>query len=162
MSPVFYYGDGIAKERFKYFLDNPPAAISIDAETPTVTERMPLGFAIAFSPNEAFYFQVHPEAPRELELLKPLLFNPNVCKIAHYALFDLSVLPLIPQLVGFDRSNLFDTNTAARLLGKELTALETLAPEVGMIAEDAKSFMQRLKIPNMIEAPPSELANKCQ
>ncbi len=101
--PIYYYGSGTAKERFQHFLDNPPEAISIDIETPTVTERMPLGFAIAFSPDEAFYFQVHPEAPRELELLKPLLFNPAVCKIAHYALFDLSVMPLIPQLVGFDR-----------------------------------------------------------
>jgi len=162
MSPVYYYGDGDAKERFQHFLDNPPAAISIDAETPTITERMPLGFAIAFSPQEAFYFQVYPEPPRELELLKPLLFNPQVCKVAHYALFDLSVLPMIPHVAGFDRSNLFDTNTAARLLGKELTALTILAPEVGMIAEDAKSFMQRLKVNNMLDAPAEELANKCQ
>ena len=160
--PVWYYGTGDAKERFQYFLDNPPAAISIDVETPTITERMPLGFAIAFSPQEAIYFQVHPEAPRELELLKPLLFNPRVCKIAHYALFDLSVLPLIPQLVGFDRSNIFDTNTAARLLGKELTALSVLAPDIGMIAEDAKSFMQRFKVTNMLDAPAMEVANKCQ
>ena len=164
MSPVYYYGTGIgtAKERFQHFLDNPPAAISIDAETPSTTERMPLGFAIAFSPQEAFYFQVYPEAPRELELLKPFLFNPQVCKIAHYALFDLSVLPLIPQLVGFDRSNIFDTNTAARLLGKELTALSVLAPDVGMIAEDARSFMQRFKVNNMLDAPALEVANKCQ
>ena len=160
--PVFYYGTGIAKERFQHFLDNPPEAIAIDFETPTTTERMPIGFAIAFSPDEAFYFQVHPEAPRELELLKPLLFNPKVCKIAHYALFDLAVMPLVPQLVGFDRSNLFDTNTAARLLGRELTALTILAPEVGMIAEDAKSFMQRFKVNNMLDAPPMEVAGKCQ
>jgi len=159
---VYYYGNGVAKERFQYFLNNPPAAISIDVETPTVTERMPIGFAIAFSPKEAFYFQVHPEPPRELELLKPLLFNPGVCKIAHYAIFDISVLPLIPHIAGFDRSNIFDTNTAARLLGKEQTALSILAPEVGMIAEDAKSFMQRLKVTNMLDAPSMELANKCQ
>jgi len=162
MSSVYYYGTGNPKERFQYFLDNPPEAISIDVETPTVTERMPLGFAIAFSPHEAFYFQVYPEPPRELELLKPLLFNPQVCKIAHYALFDLSVLPIIPHIAGFDRSNIFDTNTAARLLGRELTALSMLAPEVGMIAEDAKSFMQRLKVKNMLDAPAMEVANKCQ
>lgn len=160
--PVFYYGTGNPKERFQHFLDNPPTAVAIDAETPTITERMPLGFAIAFSPLEAFYFQVYPDPPRELELLKPLLFNPKVCKIAHYALFDLSVLPMIPHVAGFDRSNLFDTNTAARLLGRELTALTMLAPEVGMIAEDAKSFMQRLKVNNMLDAPAMELANKCQ
>jgi len=160
--PVYYYGSGIAKDRFQFFLDNPPEAIAIDVETPSTTERMPLGFAIAFSPDEAFYFQVYPEPPRELELLKPLLFNPQVCKIAHYALFDLSVIPLISQLVGFDRSNLFDTNTAARLLGKELTALGILAPDIGMEAEDVKSFMQRLKVNNMLDAPATEVAKKCQ
>jgi len=162
MSPVFYYGTGNAKERFQHFLDNPPAAISIDIETPTITERMPLGLAIAFSPQEAFYFQIYPEAPRELELLKPLLFNPRVCKIAHYAIFDISVLPLVPQLVGFDRSNIFDTNTAARLLGREETSLEVLANEVGMFAESAKSIMQRFKASTMLDVPAMELANKCQ
>ncbi len=162
MSPVFYFGSKTAKERFQHFLDNPPPAISIDVETISLKERMPLGFAIAFSPDEAFYFQVYPEPPRELELLKPLLFNPAVCKIAHNAMFDLSVLPMILNLVGFDSSNLFDTNVAARLLGKEQTALTILAPEVGMIAEDAKSFMTRYRVTNMLEAPSTEVADKCQ
>ncbi|KKL73141.1 hypothetical protein LCGC14_2077910, partial [marine sediment metagenome] len=159
---ITYYGSGNPKERFQYFLDNPPATIAIDVETPSITERMPLGFAIAFSPQEAFYFQVYPEPPRELELLKPLLFNSQVCKIAHYALFDLSVLPLVPHLTGFDRSNIFDTNTAARLLGRDRTALSILAPEVGMIAEDAKSFMQKHKATNMMDCPAVEVASKCQ
>jgi len=159
---VFYYGPGDAKERFQHFLDSPPAAIAIDAETPTTTERMPIGFSIAFSPKEAFYFQVHPEPPRELELLKPLLFNPQVCKIAHYILFDMGVLPMVPHLKGFDRSNIFDTNTAARLLGKELTALSALAPEVGMIAEDAKSLMARFGASTMLGVPSAEIASKCQ
>jgi len=160
--PVYYYGQGEAKERFQHFLDNPPAIIALDAETPTTTERLPLGFAIAFSPEEAFYFQTYPEPPPELDLLKPLLFNPNVCKIAHYALFDLAVLPLIPQLVGFDRSNIWDTNTAARLLGKQETALTILAADVLRTAEDAKSFMKRHHVTNMMDAPPMEVANKCQ
>mgnify|MGYP001602944820 CR=1 FL=1 len=158
---ITYYGYGSAKERFQHFLDSPPEAISIDVETISTKERVPLGFAIAFSPDEAIYFQVHPEPPEELELLKPLLFNPNVCKIAHYALFDLGVLPLIPNLAGFDRSNIFDTNTAARLLGYIETALNLLAP-VEMMIEDAKSFMARHHAKNMLEAPPDEVANKCQ
>src|SRR4030042_3849993 len=109
--PVTYYGSGVAKERFQHFLDSPPEAIAIDVETISTKERIPLGFAIAFSPDEAIYFQVHPEIPRELELLKPLLFNPAVCKIYHYGLFDMGVLPMIPHLSGFDRSSIFDTNT---------------------------------------------------
>ena len=160
--PAYYYGTGIAKERFQYFLSNPPQALAIDVETISLKERMPLGFAIAFSPEEAFYFQVHPEPPRELELLKPLLFNPQVCKIAHNILFDMGVLPMIPQLAGFDRSNIFDTNTAARLLGKELTALSILAPEVGMITEDAKTTMSRFKASTMLDVPAMEVAEKCQ
>lgn len=158
---VTYYGSGVAKERFQYYLDNPPETIAIDVETISTEERMPLGFAIAFSPDEAIYFQVHPDIPRELELLKPLLFNHNICKVYHYALFDMGVLPLIPHLTDFDRTNIFDTNTAARLLGEIETSLEVLAP-LDMQVESAKTFMARLHTKNMLESPPDEVANKCQ
>jgi len=158
--PVFYYGSGTAKERFQHFLDNPPEAIAVDVETISLKERMPIGFAIAFSPDEAFYFQVHPEAPRELELLKPLLFNPKVCKIAHNMLFDMGVLPMIPYLAGFDRNNIFDTNVAARLLGREETALPILANEVGMIITSAKDMLVGKK--TMLDLDPMEVAEHCQ
>jgi len=161
---TYYHKDAkqASKEYILQLLSNPPPAIGIDVETPTTTERMPLGFAISFSPDEAIYFQLYPEHPEELKLAVPLLSNPNITKIAHYALFDLSVLPLIPELIGFDRTNIFDTNTAARLIGRVETALEVLAPEVGMDVEGAKTFMARLGIKNMMDAPPQELANKCQ
>lgn len=151
-----------SKEYILQLLASTPEAISLDLETPTVTERMPLCLAIAFSPDEAIVFQIYPEPPKELELLKHLLSNPAICKIAHYALFDFAILPLIPELAGFDRSNIFDTNTAARLIGRIETSLEVLAVEVGMDVEGAKTFMTRLKIKTMLEAPPEELANKCQ
>lgn len=158
--PVYYYGDGVAKERFQHYLDHPPAAISVDVETVSLTERMPLGFAIAFSPQEAFYFQVHPEAPRELELLRPLLFNSQVCKIAHNMLFDMGVLPMVPHLAGFDRSNIWDTNVASRLLGRTETSLELLAGEVGMIATSAREMLTGGK--TMLDLDPMAVANKCQ
>jgi len=151
-----------SKEYILQLLTSTPEAISLDIETPTITERIPLGIAIAYSPDEAVYFQLYPEYPKELDLVKPTLSNPNVCKIAHYALFDFSALPLIPELTGFDRSNIFDTNTAARLIGRVETALEMLAPEVNMEVEGAKTFMSRLRIKTMLEAPSVELANKCQ
>ena len=158
---VFYYGSGIAKDRFQFFLDNPPAAIAVDVETISIKERMPLGFAIAFSPNEAFYFQVHPEAPRELELLKPLLFNPQVCKIAHNMLFDMGVLPMIPHLAGFDRSNIFDTNVAARLLGREIVDLPYLAgTELSMDVTPASVLLAGGK--SMLDIDPMVVADKCQ
>jgi len=165
MSPVLYYGDGNAKERFQHFLDNPPAAISIDVETVSLKERMPLGFAIAFSPYEAIYFQVHPEPPRELALLAPLLSNPRVCKIAHNAMFDLGVLPMVPMLPEIDRSNLWDTNVAARLLGRLETTLGILASDdlSRYDVEDASSIIRRYKVGGtMLDVPPEEVATKCQ
>jgi len=163
--PVYYYGEGNAKERFQFFLDNPPSAISIDAETVSLKERMPLGFAIAFSPYEAIYFQVHPEPPRELALLAPLLSNPRVCKIAHNAMFDLGVLPMVPMLPEIDRSNLWDTNVAARLLGRLETTLGILASDdlSRYDVEDASSIIRRYKVGGtMIDVPPEEVATKCQ
>jgi len=163
--PVYYYGEGNAKERFQFFLDNPPSAISIDAETVSLKERMPLGFAIAFSPYEAIYFQVHPEPPRELALLAPLLSNPRVCKIAHNAMFDLGVLPMVPMLPEIDRSNLWDTNVAARLLGRLETTLGILASDdlSRYDVEDASSIIRRYKVGGtMLDVPPEEVATKCQ
>lgn len=153
-----------SKEYILNLLANPPSHIAIDFETISETERMPIGFAIAFSENEAIYFPTYPEVTREVELLKPCLFNPDICKIVHYSLFDLAVAPLVQQLVEMDRHNIFDTNTAARLLGKIRTALVTLTTEesINIDVEDVKSFLARLHIKIMLEAPPSEVANKCQ
>ncbi len=161
MSPVYYYGEGVAKERLQHFLDSPPEAIAVDVETISIKERMPLGFAIAFSPEEAIYFQVHPEAPRELEMLKPLLFNPQVCKIAHNMLFDMSVLPMIPHLEGFDRGSIFDTNVAARLLGREIIDLPYLAgTELGLDVTPARVLLAGGK--TMLDLDPMVVADKCQ
>lgn len=153
-----------SKEYILNLLANPPSVISIDFETISEKERMPLGFAIAFSEDEAIYFPTYPEYTKELELIKPCLFNSNICKIAHYSLFDFAVAPLVHHLVGFDRSNLFDTNTAARLLGKIKTALITLTIEecINIDVEDVKSFLARLHAKTMLDAPPEEVANKCQ
>jgi len=162
---ITYYSKDAKSASKDYILSlfaNPPSAIALDIETPTTTERMPLCIAISFSPDEAIVFPTYPEPTEELHLLQPILANPNITKIAHYALFDFSVLPLIPQLAGFDRNSIFDTNTAARLIGRVETSLEVLSSEVGMDVESAKSFMGRLGIKNMLDAPPNELANKCQ
>lgn len=165
MSPTFYFGSGDPKQRFQHFLDNPPPAIALDVETISLKERMPLGFAIAFSPEEAIYFQVHPEPPPELELLRPLLNNPSVCKIAHNAMFDLGVMPMIPHCADMDRSNLWDTNVAARLLGKVETSLGSLADiDLNRFdVEDAASLIKRHKVGGtMLDVPAEETAAKCQ
>ena len=159
--PITYYGSGNAKDRFQHFIDNPPEAIAVDVETVSIKERMPLGFAIAFSPDEAIYFQVYPEPPKELELLKSLMFNPAVCKIAHNMMFDMGVLPMIPHLEGFDRSNIWDTNVAARLLGRQITDLPYLAgTELSLEVTSAKEMLSGGK--TMLDIDPTVLADKCQ
>lgn len=161
---ITYYGKSGPKdaEYIKQLLAHPPEAIAVDVETVSLIERMPLGFALAFSPDEAIYFPTYPEPTREIELLKPCLFNPSICKIAHNMLFDMGVLPMISLLEGFDRSNFFDTNTAARLLGRIITDLPSLAinEEVGIEVTSAKSLLAGKK--TMLDIDPTVVADKCQ
>ena len=163
--PVYYYGlgDPDAKERFTYWKEHTPSAIAIDTETISLKERMPLGFAIAFSPDECFYFQVHPDIPPELELIKSWLADIRIVKIFQNAMFDLSVFPLIP-VVGdiLNTANLFDTNVAARLLGYVDTSLEMLADVHKIGIEPAGQLMKRFNATDMLKVPPMEVADHCQ
>ena len=159
--PVYFYGKGSAQERFQFWLANLPEALAIDVETVSIQERIPLGFAIAFSGEEAFYFQVYPEPPPELQLLKPLLCNPAVRKVAHNMMFDLGILPTIPFLEQVDRSNLWDTSIAARLLGREIADLPYLAnTELNMQVTSARELLGQGK--TMLDIEPMVLAEKCQ
>jgi DNA polymerase-1 len=159
---VTYYGPGPSKERFQYFIDNPPPAIALDVETISLDERMPIGFAIAFSPEEAIYFQVYPEWPREIELLKTILCNPAVTKIAHNIIFDLGVLPMIAGLENIDRSNIWDTNVAARFLGRSDTHLNSLTIEENLPIHvtAVKDILPAGK--TMLDIPAEVTADKCQ
>ena len=163
---TYYHKDAkqASKEYILNLLANPPSDITVDVETVSLVERMPLGFAIAFSPDEAIYFPTYPEFTPEISLLKPCMHNPEVRKAMHNIMFDLGILPMIPGLQGLDRSNLFDTNTSARLLGRLETKLETLASaEVGIEwVENAKSFMAKYHAKTMLDCPPEAVADKCQ
>ncbi len=134
--PVLYYGyaDTDADTRWKFWEEHRPPVIALDVETISLDERHPLGIAIAFSPQESFYFQLTPEPPvRGLEALKRFISDVRIVKIAHNWVFDMGVFPLIPVIGNtLDRANIFDTNVAARLLGYQETALPLLASEVGM------------------------------
>ena len=83
MSSVSYYGPRDPVLAMRELLSSPPPAISIDVETVSIKERMPLGFGIGISPTEAFYFQMYPEPAPGVEKLIPLLSNPNIIKVAH-------------------------------------------------------------------------------
>ena len=131
---ILYYGypDANPDERWKFWLEHRPVAVALDVETVSLTERHPLGIGIAFSPAEAFYFELTPEVPvKALESLIHFISDIRIVKIFHNAMFDLGVWPLIP-VVGkvMDRANIFDTNIAARILGYQDTMLELLGAEV--------------------------------
>lgn len=157
-----YYGNGDPTERMQYFIANPPPVISVDVETVSIAERIPLGFAIAFSADEAVYISVYPTAPEELAKLATLLCNSQVRKVAHNAIFDLGILPTIPHLAQLDRSNIWDTNVAARYLGREFTDLPYLAElELTDIKVTAARDMLKGK-KSMLEIDAELLADKCQ
>ena len=161
---ITYYGSQQAtKEYILNLLSTPHEAIAFDIETVSKTERMPLDLSIAFSPDEAINFSLYPDTPRELELLAPLMTNVEVCKIAHYILFDMGVMPMIPHMEQMDRTNIFDTNTAARLLGKTETDLPFLAAtelSPPMVCTPAKEMLAGGK--TMLDIDAARRADKCQ
>lgn len=156
--PVQYFGHQSAtKELFNQQLVlSPPTIIGWDIETISLKERMPIGFAIATSPEEAWYFRTYPEVDGEVELVLPLLRNPAIKKAIHNAPFDLRCFPLVADI---DRSNIADTNVMARLLGRTETRLFDLAPEVGMYADTAQMLLGPGQ--DMLDLPLHTVASKC-
>ncbi|KKM68843.1 hypothetical protein LCGC14_1456820 [marine sediment metagenome] len=138
-------------------VDSPPAVVAIDVETISLEERQPLGFAIAISPTESWWFSTYPEVTPEVELIeRSILMNPQVKKVFHNAPFDLRALPLV---IDIDRSNIADTNVMARLNGEIETSLAILAPILGKIAESAGDMLGPGK--TMLDLDPEVVADKC-
>lgn len=158
---IEYHGPNELTKDLVYdrLVHNLPSAIGFDVETISLSERLPIGFSIATSPDEAFYFRTHPEMDYEEieQLAKPVLRNPDITKVIHNALFDLKCIPLVFDI---DTTNIADTNVAARLLGYFYTSLEDLAPIVGKTAWSAKS-MGIGKNKTMLDLPPAEVSKKC-
>lgn len=157
MSVTYFGSQQVSKELFnQQLVDSPPPVISVDVETISLKERMPIGFAIATSPSESWYFRVHPEPDREIELVLPLLNNPKIKKTFHNAMFDLRAFPLLGTI---DSSNIADTNVMARLHGRTETKLLELAPEVDMEAESAAALLGPGQ--NMLDLPFDVVSAKC-
>lgn len=157
---VTYFGDKIvSRELFnEQLVYSPPSIVSVDVETISLKERLPLGFSIATSPSESWYFRTYPALDREIELVLPLLNNPNIKKVFHNSMFDLRAFPLICDI---DTSNIADTNVMARLLGKIDTKLLELAPEVNRIAQDAADLIAEYGGKTMLDVPEEAVAAKC-
>jgi len=157
MSVAYYGPETVTKDLFnRQLVDSPPPVISVDVETVSLKERMPLGFSISVSTQDSWYFHTYPEPDREIELALPLLNNPKIKKVFHNAMFDLRAFPLIGDI---DTSNIADTNVMARLLGRIETPLYLLAEEVGMTATPVEAMLGPGQ--TMLNLPPEEVAAKC-
>ena len=157
---ILHFGDlPTTKELFyEQLVNSPPPEVSVDIETISLKERMPIGFGIAVSPREAWYFTCHPEHDPEIELVLPLLRNPKVKKVFHNAPFDLRGFPLIADI---DSTNIADTNVMARLLGRTETKLTVLGLEEFGI-EGLTSAQEMLKGgKTMLDIPHDEVAKHC-
>jgi ribonuclease D len=115
---MFYFGPAtLTKEYFmQQLVDSPPPVVAVDCETISLDERMPIGFSIATTPDESFYFQTFPEPDPALHYLSKVLTDPTIKKVFHNAPFDLRNLPLV---VPIESSNIADTAVMARLLGAQ-------------------------------------------
>lgn len=160
---VTYYGPQTAtKELFNdRLINNPPKVISLDTETISLKERLPILFAIATAPNEAWVFNVLPERDLEIELLQSLMSDPSIRKVYANVMFDVKVQELIFTDFPFDVTNIADVLVWARLLGRTNARLADLAAEVGREAQDAKDLLDEYGKKTMLELPPEVLAHKC-
>jgi DNA polymerase I-like protein with 3'-5' exonuclease and polymerase domains len=165
---LYYYGfeNASPTERFRYWQENRPQAISLDVETVSLENRRPLGFGIAFSPYEAFYFDLYDDTPPELEYVKKWLEDIRIVKLGHNLMFDLGVFPLIP-VVGesLKRTNIWDTNVAARLLGNLETSLPILCEQTGVVTIGMGDILKKYGVKDniqLMEKAPMALAEHCQ
>lgn len=144
------------KERFRsQLIESPPSVISLDVETISLTNRIPLGFGIGVSTDESWWFPA--ESP-EIELVKPLLLNPAIKKVFHNALFDLRCFPGICNV---DSTNIADTNDMARLLGYKTTKLSTFFVLTGKSTTPAEEILASHNVHSMDKLPISVVAHHC-
>lgn len=160
---VTYYGNlKVTKQLFyEQLVDSPPPVIAVDCETISLKEKLPIGFAIAINPNEAWWFDCYPEREPEIEMLASLMSNPNIKKVYANVMFDIRVQPLIFQNFPYDESNIDDVLVWARLLGYTNARVTDLAAEVGRSAQDAKDMLDEYGVKTMLEIPHEAVAAKC-
>ena len=162
MSVQYFGNQHVTKELFfQQLVDSPPPIISIDTETISLKEKLPIGFAIAISPHEAWWFDCYPESDPEIEMLVGLMTNPNILKVYANVMFDIRVQPLIFQNFQFDESNIVDILVMARLLGRTHARVADLAQEIGREAQDAKDMLTEYGAKTMLELPPEAVSKKC-
>lgn len=160
---MLYFGPQQVSKQLFYdqLVDNPPAVIAIDTETVSLKEKLPIGFAIATTPHEAWWFDSYPEPDPEIELLNSLMTSPHITKTYANVMFDLRVQQLIFTSFQYDESNIYDILVAARILGRTHARVADLAPEIGRVAQDAKEMLDEYGAKTMLEIPRDAVAAKC-
>ncbi len=142
-------------------IESPPPVIAVDVETISLNERMPIGFGIAATPDDAWYFKTYPEYDPEIDLVLPLLRNPAIKKVMHNAMFDLREFPLIADDVAY--SNIADTNVMARILGRVETKLAFLYDDHRRPVTPAKTLLEQTGVrgATMLDVEPIKVAVHC-
>lgn len=160
---VQYYGSQhVTKDLFyQQLVDNPPPVIAIDTETVSLKEKLPIGFAIATSPTEAWWFSSYPERDLEIEMLNSIMSNPNILKVYANVMFDIRILPLIFTNFHYDESNIADVLVWARLCGRTKARVADLALEIGRTAQNAKDMLDEYGAKTMLEIPQETVAAHC-
>uniref|UniRef100_A0A6M3K8U5 Putative DNA polymerase n=1 Tax=viral metagenome TaxID=1070528 RepID=A0A6M3K8U5_9ZZZZ len=154
---VDYYGsEPLTKDKFRHdLMDSPPEIISVDCETVSLTNRRVLGFGIATSPEEAWYFKA---GEPEIELVRPLLNNPKITKVFHNAIFDLRCMP---GILDVETTNIADTNIMARLQGFRETKLFTFEDFTDKHTTPVEQILAAHGTKVMTDLPPMEVSRHC-
>ena len=135
------------------FVNNKPSIISIDIETISLKERVPIGIGISTSPNHSFYFRLFPEESPAVPW--DILRDPAITKIGHNLIFDLSAM----REYEIDNDNIMDTNVMARLLCYQFSGLQDMTIVHGMEVHDVKEYIP--KGGTMLDVAEETVARKC-
>lgn len=161
---VTYFGpqDQTHKLLLEQLVDSPPSIIAIDTETISLKERLPIGFAIATSPEESWWFSVFPERDAEIELLQQLMCNPNILKIYANVMFDIRVQQLIFPHFSYDEHNIIDVQVMARVAGHTEAKVQTLMMDIfNKTLQTAEEMMTEYGVKTMLQIPAEHTAYHC-
>jgi len=139
----------------KWLIDSTPHLIGMDIETISLKERIAIGVSIAPTPNICFYFPLFPnESP-----VVPwnILKDPNIMKVLHNAIFDLSVM----DEFDIDLENIADTNVMSRLLCHKYNGLADLGWVHKMEVHEVKDMLKEAGAKIMLDLPQEVVARKC-
>jgi len=132
--------------------------IAVDVETHSLVDLTPLGFSIAISPDEAFWFDIGHE--RYMGYVKGILANPNIIKVFHNGSFD---KPILQQWLDIPLVNCTDTMYMAQLLGLPARLNDLALHLLGRKSLEMSNLLGtgKEKKKSMLEVPKQLVIQKC-